>query len=276
MSFSAGRIAIFIGLPLLLAACGGGGAPVTTSSPQSVTPPPSDGRPVTQSDADIASLLYTDTQRTPAGFYSETPPTFNGYVSTAHIKATDVGLGARPYEACTDDWNQALQWSDAATANGSSQDALTGNGETALYFEFDRVRNGNPQGYIRQRVFKCAYVNRDDVDLREAAGAAGLLHATPPADELRRLSEYLWGFTSYNNTGNVVLRSVSSAASGTLTQTLYIATLSAGANGACDDIQVLAWKHQLDTSSGLITRSMQPLWSFTARQQSGSVSVCTG
>jgi hypothetical protein len=274
MTLSLRRTLICIGLPMMLAACGGGGAPVTTSSPQAVTPPPSDGRPVSQSDADIAALIYGDTQRTPAGFYAETLPTFTGYVSTAHIKAPDVGLGARPYELCTDDWNQALQWSDSATANGSSQDALTGNEETPMYFEFDRVRSGTPQGYIRQRVFKCAFVNRDDVDLRQAAGPAGTLKGSAQAAELKQLSEYLWTFTSYNNTGNVVLKSVSGTSAGAMTQTLYLASLTPGTAGACDAIEVLQWTHTLDAASGVITRSIQSLWSFAARQQGGSVELC--
>ena len=275
MILNAGRFAILTGL-LLLAACGGGGVSPTTASPQAVTPTPTEGRPVTQSDTEIATLLYNDTQRTPSGFYTDSAPSFNGYVSTAHLKAPDVGLGARAYELCTDDWNQALQWSDSAAASGSSQDALTGNAETALYFEFQRLRNGQPQGYIRQRVFKCAFVNRDDVDLTQTDGPAGRLNANPQAGSLQQLSEYLWTFTSFNNTGNAVLRSVSGASTGTLTQTLYIATLSAGANGACDTIQVLAWRHSLQVDNGAVTRSLQPLWSFTAQQQSGSVSLCAG
>ncbi len=275
MILNAGRTWFVVALPLLLAACGGGGAPVTTQSPQSVAQPPADGRPVTQSDTEIAQLIYGDTQRTPAGFFSDPVPAVAGYVSTSHIKAPDVGLGTRPYELCTDDWNQALQWSESAATRGSSYDALTGNGDSAMYFEFDRLRNGTPQGYIRQRVFKCAFVNRDDIDLRQPAGAAGRLNGPQPqAADLRQLSEYLWEFTPYNNTGNVVLRSVGASSAGMLTQTLYLASKSAGVNGACDSIQVLEWTHTLDTATGNITRAVTSLWSFTVRQEAGSVAVC--
>ncbi len=262
-----------LGTLLALAGCGGGSSPVTTAAPDSA--PQASVRPVTQTDADIAALLYADTQRTPPGFYQDTTPAVTGYVSTAHLKSSDIGAGTRPYEVCSDDWNQALQWSESTASNGGSYATLTGNSDSALYFEFDRVRDGTPQAYLRQRVFKCAFVNRDAVDLREATGAAGTLNARPlAAADLASLSEYLWQFTTYNNFGNVVLRSHGSSAANTLMQSLFIATLTSGAPSDCDTIQVIEWQHSVDLISGALNRSVNALWRFGARQQVGVVTLC--
>ena len=47
------------------------------------------------------------------------------------------------------------------------------------------------------RVFKCAYLDRSDANLRDSAGPAGQLNRRPlTAAELRDLSEYLWQFRS--------------------------------------------------------------------------------
>lgn len=263
-----------LGTLLALAGCGGGGSPTTpTAAPD--TAPQASSRPVTQTDADIAALLYADNQRTPRGFYQDTAPAVPGYVSTSQLKSVDIGLGTRPFELCSDDWNQALQWSESTASNGGAYATLTGNSDSDMYFEFDRVRDGTPQAYLRQRVFKCAFVNRDAVDLREAAGAAGSLNARPlAATDLALLSEYLWQFTSYNNFGNVVLRSRGSSAANTLMHSLFIATLTSGAPSDCDTIQVIEWRHSADLTTGAMSRAVNSLWTFGARQQSGVVTLC--
>lgn len=265
-----------LGTLLALAGCGGGASPVTPTVAPASAPTQTSNRPVTQTDADIAALLYADSQRTPPGFYQDTTPAVPGYLSTSQLKSMDIGLGTRPYELCSDDWNQALQWSESAASNGGAYAALTGNSDSTLYFEFDRVRDGTPQAYLRQRVFKCAFVNRDAVDLREIDGAAGALNARPlAAADLTLLSEYLWQFTTYNNFGNVVLRSQGSSSATTLTHSLYIATLTSSASPGCDTVQVIEWKHSVDLSTGLLNRSVNTLWQFGARQQSGVVSLCS-
>jgi len=267
------------GAMLLLGACGGGGsagngaAGTTASAAQyssSVT------RPVTQSDAEIAALIYSDSQRTPAGFYTEVVPTFSGYIATSHLKNSDITANASTqYELCSDDFNQALQWSETANSNGVNAN-LVGNETTDQYFEFDRVRNGTPQGYLRARVYKCSYLNRNNVDLQLAQGAAGTLNFRPlSAAALQSLVEYLWQFTSYNNFGNVVLSSSATTASSGIAHSLFIATLSSATGGStCDTVNVIEWKHSLDTSSGALNLSVTPLWSFHAQYKQGVASTC--
>jgi len=267
----------------LLSACGGGGDASTSSSAatiataQAVGQSSSAERPVSQSDSTIAALLYSDSQRTPAGFNIEVAPVFAGYVATAHLKNSDLSAGATTqYEVCSDDFNQALQWSETANSTSGVNANLVGNDATERYFEFDRVRAGTPQGYLRSRIYKCAYLDRSTVDLHLAQGAAGVVNVRPlDAGALQGLSEYLWQFTGYNNFGNVVLNSTGASNSVGLTHSLIIATLATASSvNACDTINVLEWKHSVNQGSGALTLSVTQLWSFHAQQSNGAVSVC--
>lgn len=96
-----------------LTACGGGGGS-GGSSPLASTataPGPSSGtplttltapvRPVAHSDAEIAQLLFTDSERTPGGFYTEETPPAVAHVSTVHLKNSDVAATVAPASACS-------------------------------------------------------------------------------------------------------------------------------------------------------------------------------
>jgi hypothetical protein len=260
---------------LVLSSCGGGGGGDSASSAPSIAAP---ARPVEQSDLQIASAIYDGSNaRTPAGFYAETAPSGQANVATMHVKNTDIDPNvagtAAQFELCTNDWNQALSWSEASAQNAPQYSDLVATNDDARYFEFGRVRSGTPTMYVQARVYKCAYLNRAAANLRASAGAAGLLNVRPlTSDELRRLSEYLWQFTSYNNFGNVVLKS----SSGTpLEHTLHIATLVRGGTSAsCDRIDVVAWRHQVNSTTGALTLDVQTLWSFGARDISGVAQLC--
>jgi hypothetical protein len=265
---------IISGVILLLGACGGGGAE-NSATPNLQTAGVSAG--VTQTNAEIAALIYNDSQRTPSGFYTEAVPVFSGYVATSHLKTTDINsVAVLHYELCTDDFNQALQWSDTANSLSGDNATLTGNDTTDVYFEFDRLRPGTPQGYLRQRVYKCAYLNRNTVDLQASSGDAGILNARPlNTTTLKNLSEYLWQFTAYNNFGNVVLNSSGASGSNSLTHSIVVATLTrANSADSCDSIDVATWQHSLDSTTGDLTLSVTPLFTFQAQESNGAVLVC--
>lgn len=262
------------GLALLLCGCGGGGS---TENASTSPPTASVTSPVTQTNSQIAALIYSDSQRTPTGFYTENVPVFSGYVATTHLKTTDLNSSAvLRYELCSDDFNQALQWSETANTLSGDNAALTGNETTDQYFEFDRLRAGTPQGYLRQRIYKCAYLNRGTVDLQAGSGDAGTLNIRPlDATTLKNISEYLWQFTTYNNFGNVVLSSSGATGSNSLSHSVIIATLTRASNvGSCDTIVVAEWKHSVNTATGALTLSVTPLFNFQAQESGGAVSVC--
>lgn len=265
---------------LLLVGCGGGGGSGSAAGPAVV---PAAARPVDQSDQEIAQSTYSGAARTPSDFYKDEQPAGYDYVATMHLKNSDTDSGVVAplvqYEMCTNDWNQALSWSETSAQNASQYTDLVATNETAHYFEFGRTRPSEPQFYSRVRVFKCNYLDRSSANLRVAAGAAGQLNQRPlNATELRNLSEYLWQFTTYNNFGHVVLKSSGANTTTTLTHTLYMANLvRAGYSATCDRIDVVTWRHVLDTGSGSLQLEVQTLWSFGARDAGGGVAqLCSG
>lgn len=262
---------------IALSACGGGGGDSSAPAPTASAPP----RPVTQSDLQIAQNVYGTGPRTPMGFYSDPPPSGHDYVSTTHLKNADVDAAAvapQPlYELCTDDWNQALAWSELGAQSSPQYSDLVETNDDPHYFEFGRVRQGDPTFYVRARVFKCAYLDRAAANLRASAGPAGTMNRRPlTAAELRDLSEYLWQFTKYNNIGYAVLESSGSATPATLSHTLHIGVLARGGiSNSCDRVDVITWRHTLDTTTGALQLEVATLWSFGARESAGVVSLCS-
>lgn len=199
------------------------------------------------------------------------------HVKNANVDAT-VAAPEPLYELCTDDWNEALAWSELSAQHDAQYSDLVETNDDPRYFEFGRVRQGDPTFYVRARVFKCAYLDRSQANLRDAAGPAGQLNLRPltPA-ELRELSEYLWEFTPYNNFGYVVLKSGGSSSATGLTHTLHMGSLVRnGVSSSCDRVDVLAWRHTLDLASGELELEVETLWSFGAHEAAGAVSLCTG
>jgi hypothetical protein len=269
--------AIPLSFALLASSCGGGGGGDSTGSAPATIP--LQQRPTALTDIQIAQLVYAGAPRTPADFYAEAAPTSYAYVNTSHLKNTDVAdvpNDAAQYELCTDDWNEALAWSEAAQQRSPQYADLTTTDEDSRYFEFGRVRDSEPDVYLRGRVFKCAYLQRAANNLRAQSGNAGLLKSTPVDGEaLKTLSEYLWQFTTYNNYGHIVLSSTAETLSTTLRRTLLIANLEReGMSASCDRIYVETWRHDATTLTGELTRSIEELWSFGARESQGTVELC--
>ncbi len=257
------RRAIHVLAALLLGSCGGGGggAPAASSTAAAYG--------ISQSNLEIAAALYQDAQRTPPGFMDDPPPAGAGLVATRHLQSNDLSLTvAANYEVCTDNWNQALAWSEQTAALGGSYASLVGTIDTSHYFEFDRTRAGTPDLLLRQRVYLCSYLDRSNSTDAVSSGPAGTLNLRPQtAADLQLLSEYLWHFTSWNNAGNSVLASVGDQGGATLAHSLVIASLVRDAISAgCDRIDVVRWRHSLDPASGALERSLDTLWSFTAHQ----------
>jgi hypothetical protein len=254
--------------------CGGGSQPAVAQVPAQVSIAASFG--ITLNNLQIAEALYRDSTRTPPGFLTDPPPAGQPFVATRHLRNTDVGmLAASSYELCTDDWNQALQWSeDSAQRSGGAP--LVGNLTDSRYFEFDRMITGQPAIYQRTRVFRCAYLDRSGASTNVSSGPAGTLARRPLlAIDLRELSEYLWQFSGYNNYGSAVLSSTGDSTSNDLRHTLVIATLVSNVAGSgCDRIDVQAWRHVAGGNSGELSRVAEPLWNFTAGQSAGAAVSC--
>jgi hypothetical protein len=225
-------------------------------------------------DHDVAALLYAGAPRTPAGFLADDPPAGFAQVTTYHLKSHQLAVPVTPsYELCTDDWRQAFAWSEEVAVQSSPYLDFVGNQATARYFELDRVPRGQPDRYVRMRVFRCAYLDRAGVDSSAGAGVAGTLNVRPlDAAALRELSEYLWRFTLYNNVDHAVLAS-EPVGSG-LAHTLTIASLERGTNGGCDRVKMRAWRHTADVLTGGLELADTVVREFGVRRDGVSISAC--
>jgi len=255
---------------LVLACCGGGGSQGASA--------PGAAYGITLSNLEIATQLYLDTRRTPPGFLADPAPPGAGVVATHHLSSSELTMPVpASYEVCTNDWNEALGWSEATATQGGSYASLVGTSATSHYFEFDRTLPGTPSVLLRQRVYQCTYLDRSDSSAAVISGPAGILNVQPrDATAMRELSEYLWHFTAWNNFGSAVLASVPDTGAADLGHALVIAELARDAVSAgCDRVTVQRWRHSLNAATGELQRSLATLWSFSARQ-SGTVAVDCG
>jgi hypothetical protein len=257
----------------LPAGCGSGGDSGVENPVPQVT------RAVPQSDLEIARLLYTDSARTPADFYSEPPPA-SGYAATFHIKNSDlkalIGAADPVHELCTDDWNEALGWSEAVAASEPAYSDLTSTNTSEQYYEFVRTRRTASLAIEQMRVYRCAFLDRNGADIARLTGAAGHLNKRPlEISDVQWTLEYLWRFSAYNNVDNVVLKSAPLAAGASPAHELILAALSHGTGtGACDRVRVFAWSYRTDATSGQLSSEQRELWTFDARNDRGSVELC--
>jgi hypothetical protein len=225
-------------------------------------------------DRTIAETLYAGTPRVPVGFATDPAPASFAQVTTYHVKSSQLAApSASVHEVCADDWSVALEWSEQVAAQGSHYLALVATDATARYFEFGRVPTGEPSRYVRMRVLRCAYLDRTGVELRLHDGFAGMLNERPlDAAALRAVSEYLWLFSLYNNSGNVVVASAERGPA--LVHTLTIATLERGSNGACDRVTLRDWTHEASAATGVLTLTDTVVREFLVRQDGATVVGC--
>jgi len=140
-----------------------------------------------------------------------------------------------------------------------------------------RVPRADVTAMIRHRVFRCDYLDRSNTDLRLDVGAAGNMNQRPlTADELEKLSEYLWQFTMFNNSDYVVESSTRSTSGNALVQTIRMGQLVRGATGTCDTVQISDWTHTMNAADGTLTRSLSSVRSFKTKGNSAGAESCTG
>jgi hypothetical protein len=229
---------------------------------------------VSTDDATLAAQLYAGTSRTPAGFLADPAPQSFSQVVTYHLKARQLDANApTQHELCTDDWNEALAWSETVAQQAPTYLDLVGNTSTERFYEFDREPRGDPQRYERMRVFRCVYLDRSGVDLDTTHTFAGTLNAQPiDAAALGGLAEYLWEFSEYDNVNHAVVSSAARAATTGLAHTLTLASLERGAT--CDRVVLREWTHNVDPTTGELGSNVAMLREFSVHRVGDTIVGC--
>lgn len=254
---------------LVLSACGGG-ADSSSSSNSAAN---------TSSEMVIASALYFD-KRTPAGFYTEDFQDDTFY-SVSHVKNTSLlpvaaRTGVTAHELASDDFVEALSWSEKAAEFQQSYKQLAGNTETRLYFQFSRFDPASPQFTNLHRVFKASVLDRTGVDRNDvnASYKGRITMPNPTAADVKLIIEYLWMFTVNNNYRNAVLESYTTETATEFVHIMKQARLNLNYTGGCDDVEVYEVSYRVPKDSGFIWKEKVLTNTFSAKRTDSFLEIC--
>lgn len=227
----------------------------------------------------VLRAVYMDI-RTPDGFYSETYPDSDVYYSISHVKNIEIlplqeRSGMARYELGTDDFTDALIWSEQAAAYQPVYKQLVDNSETNLYFEFTRVDLNNPQFVHLSRVFKMSAIDRSGVDLDEAEGYQGKITlAILTADRVKMIMEYFWTFSFSNNTGNAVLESTTTEYDTNYIHTMVEAKLNVKPSGQCDTIEMFVTTYIVQKDTGDVFKYREMTGEILSKRYGNEFVIC--
>ncbi|MGD8886215.1 MAG: hypothetical protein PVF34_11355 [Gammaproteobacteria bacterium] len=287
ISFLKQHLIIGLGVALMLGGCqqGGGNADTSSTQSQGVSVIQQDAGQTTVtgistwSDADIAQAVYTD-RRVPEDFY-QLDSSDDAFYTTYQLKNTDLVApadrdGLPVYELSTNDFSEALQWTETAAGHRPVYKQLVDTTETDLYFEFTRVDLNNPQFVDRYRVLKRSVVNRDGVDLSHPDNYHGTVTAVSASAELvKTLDEYFWTFSAANNYGIAVLESTIAENTDAFSHAMVEARLQPAFDGSCDTITVVNVTYSTDKASGDIYTMENVIHTVYAQRNAYGFELCS-
>ena len=262
------RLLLLVALWLMLSACGSG----TPGASSSLSTASIGGF----SDMDVARALYFD-QRVPRDFYQESYAS-DSYTTVSHVRNTDLLLpyqrsGVSAYELSSDDFAEALAWSEQAATGQAGYRELVDSSETFLYHQFTRVDPASPQLVTLSRVFKAGVLDRSGVG-GDYLGRITLAQVS--AAQVKRIIEYLWRFTDANNYGNAVLASSVTKSEQGFEVLMREARLNSVYDGGCDLIEVYDTRYRVAADSGFIRRTSTLVKAISARRSGAVPEICSG
>jgi hypothetical protein len=252
-------------LSLLLSACGSTEAPVPTSSSVNAGE---------INDLAIANAVYFD-ERTPDDFYHEELQD-DAFYSISNVKNVDllpiVNRGGLPaYELVSDDYVEAMGWSEQAAGYDVTYKQLVDNNETMLYQQFTRVDPASPEFIQLHRVIKASVLDRTGVD-DYYKGRITIADMT--AAQVKLILEYLWTFTYDNNTGNAVLLSDTTETDDEFIHIMQQARLHMSYTESCDTIEVYDIRYTVEKASGFIWKNEVLTSVISAKRSGDRIEIC--
>lgn len=227
----------------------------------------------------IASALYFYVP-IPDGFYSEDFQD-DVFYSISHVNNTSIlpmvdRAGLAVYELSSNDYVEALAWSEKASEYQPSNEQLTDISETALFYQFTRVDPASPQFIHIHRVFKSSMLDRTGVDrINDDDSYKGRITTTDlTVDNVKYIIEYLWTFTSSNNYQNAVLDSSTTETDDEFIHIIKQAKLDLSYSESCDTITVYEIRYTVSKSTGAIWKEKILTSEFLARRQGAYLEIC--
>lgn len=227
------------------------------------------------SDEWIAQTVYFD-KRTPDSFYQE--QFSDSYFTTVtHLKNSQLNpMSTTPtMELCTDNYNEALNWSQANLNYDDDTENNVVSTETELYFQFSYAGTQQPLVMQLNRLFKCNSFDRATAGITNGKIIIGSINR-PSFDSIffGNLIEYLWLFSTHNNSGNAVLATAATQSETGFQYSLLEAKLTVAAASGCDVISVYESQYVVDRVTGEISMIEIPMQKIYALRVNQSIQIC--
>ncbi len=270
-------------LALSLTSCGGaaGGTSAINSASKSVV--------TVASVADMALLhaVYFN-QRTPAGFYKILVPAAaqsSGSYRLSHLKDTDIlppadRINKLVYALSTNDFVQAMNWSETAVKYQKTYRQFVNITATDLYFQITRVDMNNPGMLYYDRIFKSSAFDRSGVNLSAAKNTQSTVYmgTIPPATlslaRVKQIIEYLWSFSTSNNFGYAIISTSIVGKANAIVYRMEEARLALSYSASCDVVSLYAMDYSVDRLTGKINRTTTLVRQLSARRHAAQISLC--
>lgn len=271
------RIILLSLLVLTVSACNGGEQVSDSGVEFSAVP---SGSVYADADSAILQAVYFDV-RTPAGFYTEAYADSDTYYSISNVKSDELlpaadRLGVVRHELSSNDFTEALAWSEQAASHWPVYKQLVDNSDTDLYFEFLRVDLNDPQFVHKSRVLKTSALDRSGIDLNQPDSYQGRIGAHMlSAESVKMILEYLWTFSFSNNTGNAVLSSNTVETETSYIHTMQEAKLTTRSAEQCDTVAVFETTYTVQKASGDIWKEQQAVREISSKRSGSSFEICS-
>jgi len=159
----------------------------------------------------------------------------------------------------------ALAWSESSSVNSAYYRTLASETETEKYYEFRRVREGQPTDVLLSRVHKCGYLDRSMYDSYHPASVLGVYGPRPVTGEAAsELVEYMWANGAFEQFWDV-FNSETTDCGDSFCQIILYATMTTGDWGTCDEILLREATVRVHKESGEITCESRELRSIRGR-----------
>jgi len=220
--------------------------------------PPVLGDPTKPTDEYLIWFAYNGPQF-PDGFYFEQMDEGSPYyVNTVSV----TPQGAREavwIELCTDDLEQAKEWSELSSRYSAYYRDLVSQRETEKYFEFKRVYADRTTDILLSRAHKCSYFDASNHDRFLDPPSLGNLNKRPlDAAAAQEVIEYLW-FAGREGLSHKVLHSAVTEETGYYQHIIYAVSLGIGDWGMYDVIQLYRFTYAIEQSTGEVLRTSRQM-----------------
>ena len=236
----------------------------------------SDASDVLSNELIIANALYFN-DRLPDDFYQETYPE-DAFVSVSHVKNINllVNDGLPAYELASDDFAEAMDWSEQVEVSKEFYNQLVDVSETDLYYQFTRSNPDLPELIYYSRVFKINMLDRSGVDRSEEDGEyKGKITINGlTATDVKYVVEYLWMFTFSNNYRNAILDSYTLQTDEEFIHVMQHAKLDFSYDETCDTVNLYEIRYTVPKLSGLIWKDKEFISTFSAKLTNGQIEIC--